>query len=112
LNLHHTVLNFVISTVGTLFKLCNFIGADSGARYRALLDEGGKKDKGEELQVSWGIDLQAKADQRAAESRRKAAGLGELTPFEELMKKKREKSREKKLERIQKIQKVINKIIS
>jgi hypothetical protein len=54
------------------------------------------------MEITWGIDLQNKVDKKTNEKLRKDAGLGELTPFEELMQKKRDKSKQKRLDKISK----------
>lgn len=61
-----------------------------------------KDDVNKEMEITWGIDLQNKVDKKTNEKLRKDAGLGELTPFEELMQKKKDKSKQKRLDKISK----------
>ena len=61
----------------------------SADKYRALLQSEDKDDGNKEMEITWGIDLQNKVDKKTKEKQRKDAGLGELTPFEEMMQKKR-----------------------
>ncbi|XP_059471907.1 ESF1 homolog [Neocloeon triangulifer] len=67
--------------------------------YKALLQEDEKEDNNKEMEITWGVDLQSKVDEKAAEKLRKESGLGALTPFEELMQKKKEKKKQKQLAR-------------
>jgi hypothetical protein len=71
-------------------------------KYRALLQSEDKDDGNKEMEITWGIDLQNKVDKKANEKLRKDAGLGDLTPFEELMQKKKDKSKQKRLDKISK----------
>ncbi|KAF4522930.1 hypothetical protein B566_EDAN012625 [Ephemera danica] len=69
-------------------------------KYRALLqglDDGKGQEK--EMEVTWGVGLQEQADKKAVENRRAAAGLGDKTPFEEMMERKRQRKKEKRLKR-------------
>jgi hypothetical protein len=71
-------------------------------KYRALLQSEEKDDGNKEMEITWGIDLQNKVDKKANEKLRKDAGLGELTPFEEMMQKKKDKKKQKRLDKISK----------
>lgn len=61
-----------------------------------------KDDVNKEMEITWGIDLQSKVDEKTKEKRRKDAGLGELTPFEQMMQKKKDKKKQKRLDKISK----------
>ncbi|XP_065343222.1 ESF1 homolog [Cloeon dipterum] len=65
--------------------------------YRALLEGDKKEDEGKDMEITWGVDLQNKVDEKTEEKMRKESGLGELTPFEMMMQKKKEKSKQKRL---------------
>jgi hypothetical protein len=68
-------------------------------KYKALLQDDKKEDTNKGMEITWGIDLQKKVQEKTKENLRKEAGLGEQTPFEQMMKKKKEKKKLKRQEK-------------
>lgn len=77
---------------------------DPIAKYRSLLsgieeDEKERKNKDVHMEISWGLGLKEKAEEAV---KKKMANSKELTPFQEMMEKRKQKRLEKKKQKIQK----------